>query len=69
MGTAWVGNISVTRSDLPFVLVGADHACEPINIETKTHAGLLGISNNVNARQWFLAAFEHLKSIYKLGIN
>lgn len=53
------GNVSVTRSAIPFVSVGADHACEHINRQMKVHSGLTGISNNANARQrFFMAAAE-----------
>ena len=45
------GNISVTKSAIPFVSIGADHACEHLNKLMKVHAGLAGISNNPNARQ------------------
>ena len=46
-------SLSVTRSGIPFVSVGADHACEHLNKEMKVHCGLIGISNNANARQVF----------------
>jgi len=53
------GNVSVTKSEIPFVSVGADHACEHLNRMMKVHSGLLKISNNPNARQrFFLAAPE-----------
>ena len=45
------GSISVTKSEVPSVSVGADHACEHINKMMKVHSGLIGISNNANARQ------------------
>ena len=48
------GNISVTKSNIPFVSVGADHACKHRNKLMKVHAGLIGISNNPNARHHFL---------------
>ena len=52
-------NISVTKNAIQFVFIGADHACEHLNKLTKVHAGLIGISNNPNARQRsFLAAPE-----------
>ena len=43
------GNISVTKSTIPFVSIGADHACEQLNKLMKVHSGLTGISNNPNA--------------------
>ena len=46
-----VGNVSVTRNAIPFVSIGADHACEHLNKQMKVHSGLIGISNNANARQ------------------
>jgi len=53
------GNISVTKNTIPFVSIGADHAVEHLNRSLKVHAGLIGISNNANARQrFFLAAAE-----------
>ena len=45
------GNISVTRSDIPFVSIGPDNCCEQLNFLMKVHNGLIGISNDVNARQ------------------
>ena len=45
------GNISVTKGTIPFVSIGADHACEQLNRLMKAHGGLTGISNNPNARQ------------------
>jgi len=51
------GNIAVTKSNVPFVSIGADHACEHLNKLMKIHSGLVGIPNNANARQrFFLAA-------------
>ena len=47
------GNISVTKSEIPFVSIGADHACEQLNRTMKVSGGLSGISNNQNARQRF----------------
>ena len=47
------GNISVTKSEIPFVSIGTDHACEHLNRMMKVHSGFIGISNNVNARQRF----------------
>ena len=46
-------NISVTKNAIPFVSIGADPACEHLNKLMKVHAGLIGISNNPNARQRF----------------
>ncbi|KAE8288343.1 hypothetical protein D5F01_LYC12211 [Larimichthys crocea] len=40
------GNISVTKSAIPFVSVGADHACEHLNKIMKISSGIIGISNN-----------------------
>ena len=50
------GNISVTQSETPFVSVGADHAGEHLDRMMKVHSGLVGISNNANARQRFFLA-------------
>ena len=36
-------NISVTKSTIPFVSIGAGHACEQLDRLTKDHAGLIGI--------------------------
>ena len=53
------GNILVTRSDIPFVSIGPDNGCEQLNLLMKVHNGLIGISNDVNARQrFFLTAPE-----------
>ena len=39
--------------------MGSDHACEQLNKMMKVHTGLVGISNNSNARQrFFLASAE-----------
>ena len=45
------GNVSVTKSKIPFVSIGADLACEHLNRMMKVRSGLVGISNNTNARQ------------------
>ena len=45
------GNIAVTKSDIPFVSIGADHACEHLNNLMKIHSGLVGYLNNASARQ------------------
>ena len=51
--------MSVTKSAIPFVSIGADHACEQINRIMKVQGGITGISNNPNARQrFFLTAPE-----------
>lgn len=50
------GNLSVTRKSIPFVSIGANHACEHVNKQMKVHSGLIGISNNANARQRFFLA-------------
>jgi len=60
------GNISVTKSTIPFVSIGADHACEQLNRLMKVHAGLTGISNNPNARQGFFLATPELSSLTKV---
>ena len=52
------GNISVTKSEILFVSIGADHDCEHLNRMMKVHSGLVGISNNANTRQ--LVFFWHL---------
>ena len=59
------GNISVTKSAIPFVSIGADHACEHLNKLMKVHAGLAGISNNPNARLRFFMAMPELSSLAK----
>ena len=62
------GNISVTKSEIPFVSIGADHACEHLNRMLKVHSGLVGISNNSNARQQFFLAspeMSHLSNEFK----
>ena len=58
-------NISVTKNAIPFVSIGVDHACEHLNKLMKVHAGLIGISNNPNARQRFLLAAPELSCLAK----
>ena len=41
-----LGNISVTKTAIPFVSIGADHACEHLNKFMKVHSSLIGISSN-----------------------
>ena len=57
------GNISVTKSDIRFVPIGADHACEHLNKFMKVHSGVTGISNNPSARQAFFSAAPELPSL------
>ena len=54
-----VGNIilSVTKNEIPFVSIGADHACENLIKLMKVRAGLVGISTNARER-FFMAAPE-----------
>lgn len=59
------GNISVTKGTIPFVSIGADHACEQLNRLMKAHGGLTGISNNPNARQRFFLATPELSCFAK----
>ncbi|KAK5923956.1 hypothetical protein CgunFtcFv8_000881 [Champsocephalus gunnari] len=59
------GNISVTKSVIPFVSVGADHACEHLNKLMKIHSGIIGISNNANARQRFFMVTPELLRLSK----
>ena len=58
-------NISVTKNAIPFVSIGADHACEHLNKLIKVHAGLIGISNIPNARQRFFLAAPELSCLAK----
>ncbi len=57
------GNISVTKSEIPFVSIGADHACEHLNRMLKVHSGLVGISKNANARQRFFLASPEMSCL------
>lgn len=57
------GNISITKNAIPFVSIGADHACEHLNKLMNVHAGLIGISNNLNARQRFFMAAPELSCL------
>src|SRR6218665_179424 len=57
------GNIAVTKNDIPFVSIGADHACEHLNKLMKVCAGLVGISNN--ARQRFFMVTPELSRVAK----
>ena len=43
-------NISMTKNAIPCVSISADHACEHLNKLMKVYAGLIGTSNNPNAR-------------------
>ena len=54
------GNISVTKKEIAFVSIGADHVCEHLNKLMKVRAGLIGISNNANARHSFFMAAPEL---------
>ena len=47
------GSLSVSKNGIPFTSVGEDHACEHLNRQLKVKSGLVGISNNANARQMF----------------
>jgi len=58
-------NIFVTKSTIPFVSIGADHACEQLNRLMKVHAGITGISNNPNARQRFFLVTPELSCLAK----
>ena len=49
--------------------IGADHACEHINRQLKMHGGLIGISNNANARQRFFMAAPELSCLSRVFKN
>ena len=57
------GNISVSKSNIPFVSIGGDHACEQLNKYMKSHSSLIGISNDLNARQRFFMAAPELSRL------
>ncbi|XP_014676761.1 PREDICTED: uncharacterized protein LOC106816650 [Priapulus caudatus] len=57
------GNLSVTKSTIPFVSIGADHACEQLNRMMKIHSGLIDIPNNANARQRFFLATPEMSRL------
>jgi len=59
------GNIAVTKNNILFVSIGADHACEHLNKLMKIHSGLVGISNNANARQRFILVIPQLSRVAK----
>ena len=59
------GNIAVTKNEIPFISIGADHACEQLNKLIKIHSGLVGISNNANARQRFFMVTAELSCVAK----
>ena len=40
------GNISVTKSAIPFVSIGADHACEQIHCLLKVNGGITATERN-----------------------
>jgi hypothetical protein len=53
------GNLVFNKSDLQFVALGADQACEQLNKWMKQDGGVVGISSKENARQkFFLIAYE-----------
>ena len=58
-------NISVAKNAIPLESIGTDHACEHLNKLMKVHAGLIGITNNPNARQRFLLAAPELPCLAK----
>ena len=62
-GSLKSGNISVTRSDISFVSIGPDNSCEQLNLLIKVHNGLIGISNDVNARQLFFLTAPELSCL------
>ena len=45
------GDFCVTKSNIPFVSLGVDHAGEQENKVLKIDGGLVGIANNANARE------------------
>ena len=47
------GSLSVSKNGIRSTSVGADHACEQLIRQMKVKSGLVGISNNVNARKMF----------------
>src|SRR6218665_2529807 len=55
----------ISKNDIPFVSIGADHACEHLNKLMKVHAGLVGIFNNANARQRFFMVTPELSRVAK----
>ena len=58
-------NIYVTKNAIPFVSIGADHACEHLNKLMNVHAGLIAISKNPNARIRFILAAPELSCLEK----
>jgi len=64
-GELQAGIIAVTKNDIPFVSIRAEHACEHLNKLTKIHSGLVGISNNANARQRFFLVTPELSRVAK----
>ena len=58
------GNISVTKSSIPFLSIGADHALEQLNRAMKVQ-GLTGILNHSNARMRFFLAISELSRLEK----
>ena len=47
------GNISVTKSEIPFVSIGDNQACEQVNKIIKIPSWWIGIYCKANAHQWF----------------
>lgn len=53
------------KNDIPFVSIGADHACQHLNNPMKIHSGLVSILNNAKARQVFFSVIPELYCIAK----
>ncbi len=57
------GSFAVTKSSIPFVSIGPDHACEQVNRWLKEDKGIIGITTNENCRQKFFLAAPELSKI------
>ena len=61
----FMNGLSVCQSTpIPFTAHGYDQAGEHVNRELKVDGGLIGVSNNINARTRFLLTAPLISSIY-----
>ena len=59
------GGIVVQKSHITFTAVGVDHVDEQVNKILKINGGLVGISNNINARDHFILTAPYIANITK----
>ena len=54
------GSLSVSKNGIPSTSVRAGNVCKHLNRQMKVKSGLVGISNNVNARKMLFLATPEL---------